>query len=113
VQEQAAPLERLGQLSVELEVSSTNGRRRATMVPISGTVTWKSDNTSNSRPSTSTSALSISSTSSTVGDSRRIAVSSGRGSRNSSENTSSRVSFQDSRPWPAVIRSSYLAWFHS
>ena len=81
---------------VEFEVSSANGRRVAVIVPSSGTVTWKSLSTSSSRPSTSTSALSISSTSSTVGSVRRIAVSSGRGSRNSSENTSSRVSAQDS-----------------
>ena len=98
---------------MEFDVSSANGRRAAVIVPISGTVTWKSQSTSSSRPSTSTSALSISSMSSTVGSVRRIAVSSGRGSRNSSLNTSSRVSSQDSRPWPAVIRSSCLAWFHS
>jgi len=98
---------------VEFEVSTANGRRAAVIVPISGTVTWKSESTSRSRPSTSTSALSISSTSSTVGSVRRIAVRRGRGSRNSSLNTSSRVSSHDSRPWPAVIRNSCFAWFHS
>ena len=57
-------------------------------------VTWKSDSTSSSRPSTSTSVLSTSSISSTVGWSRRIAVSSGRVSRNSSVKMSSWVSDQ-------------------
>jgi hypothetical protein len=113
VQEQAAALERLGQLARGVGGEQRERRRVALMVPSSGTVTWKSDSTSSSRPSTSTSALSISSISSTVGSSRRIAVSSGRGSRNSSENTSSRVASHDSRPWPEVIRSSCLAWFHS
>ena len=47
-------------------------------------LTWKSPRISNSSPSTSTSVLSTSSTSSTVGSARRIAVSSGRVSRNSS-----------------------------
>ena len=72
------------------EVRRVNGRCAATTVPSSGTVTWKSPSTSSSSPSTSTSALSVSSTSRTVGSVRRIAVSSGRGSRNSSEKTSSR-----------------------
>ena len=52
---------------VALEVSTTNGGRSAVMVPSSGTVTWKSDSTSSSRPSISMSALSVSSMSSTVG----------------------------------------------
>ena len=63
-------------------------------------VTWKSESTSSSSPSTSTSVLSTSSTSSTVGSSRRIAVSSGRVSRNSSVKMSSWVSSHDS--WPPL-----------
>ena len=81
------------------EVRTTNGRRVAVIVPSSGTVTWKSLSTSRSRPSTSTSALSVSSISSTFGSSPRIAVSSGRGSRNSSLKMSVRVSSHvSSRP---------------
>lgn len=45
-------------------------------------------------PSISTSALSTSSINSTVGSSRRIAVSNGRDRRNSSENTSCLVASQ-------------------
>ncbi len=96
---------------VALEVSRTNGVRVATIVPSSGTVTAKSLSTSSRSPSISTSALSVSSMSSTVGSARRIAVSKGRVSRNSSLNTSSRVESQS--PLPAWIRSSCLAWFHS
>lgn len=95
-----------------LEVSTTNGRRSAVTVPNSGMVTWKSLSTSSSRPSTSTSALSVSSISSTVGSLPRIAVSSGRGSRNSSLKMSVRARSQVSSR-PAVIRSNCLAWFHS
>ncbi len=73
---------------VALDVSTTSGLRSATIVPSSGTVTAKSVSTSSSRPSISMSALSVSSISSTVGSVRRIAVSSGRESRNSSEKTS-------------------------
>ncbi|COY17650.1 Uncharacterised protein [Mycobacterium tuberculosis] len=96
---------------VALEVSSTNGARVAVRVPSSGTVTAKSDSTSSSRPSISMSALSVSSISSTVGSVRRIAVSSGRCSRNSSLNTSVLVASQS--PEPAWIRRICLAWFHS
>ena len=96
---------------VALEVSTTNGGRSAVMVPSSGTVTAKSDSTSSSRPSISMSALSVSSISSTVGSVRRIAVSSGRDSRNSSVKTSVLVWSQSSEPdW---MRSICLAWFHS
>jgi hypothetical protein len=72
-------------------------------------VTWKSDSTSSSSPSTSTSVLSTSSMSSTVGWSRRIAVSSGRVSRNSSVKMSSWVSDHvcpSPDAWEAWMRSS-------
>ena len=93
---------------VALEVSTTIGRRSAVIVPSSGMVTWKSESTSSSRPSTSTSALSVSSMSSTVGSVRRIAVSSGRASRNSSPKMSSWTVFQSapSVPCDAWMRSS-------
>jgi hypothetical protein len=74
-----------------LEVRTTSGVRSAVIVPSSGTVTAKSDSTSSSKPSISISALSVSSISSTVGSVRRMAVNSGRCSRNSSLNTSSLV----------------------
>ena len=73
---------------VALEVNTTSGARSALMVPNSGTVTAKSESTSSSRPSISISALSVSSISSTVGSVRRMAVSSGLLSRNSSPKTS-------------------------
>ncbi|SHW59161.1 Uncharacterised protein [Mycobacteroides abscessus subsp. abscessus] len=61
-------------------------------------VTAKSLSTSSSRPSISMSALSVSSMRSTVGSSRRIAVSNGRDSRNSSAKTSVFVSSQSPDP---------------
>ncbi len=84
----------------------------AVTVPSSGTVTWKSLSTSRSRPSTSTSALSVSSISSTLGSSPRMAVSRGRVSRNSSLKMSVRVSSHVSSR-AALMRRSCLAWFHS
>ena len=110
VQVEAAALERLRQLAGR--VGGEHDERPAhapTTVPSSGMVTWKSESTSSSSPSTSTSALSISSTSSTVGSVRRIAVSSGRGSRNSSVKMSSRVASHVSpAPVACGIRSSCL-----
>ena len=58
------------------------------------------------------SALSVSSMSSTAGSSVRMAVKSGRASRNSSLKMSARVSSQLSS-FDAVMRSSCFAWFHS
>ena len=60
------------------EVRNTRGLRTARMVPISGTVTWKSDSTSSRKASNSGSDLSTSSTSSRVGSSAVIAFNSGR-----------------------------------
>lgn len=94
MQEQAPTFERSDSSRVAFEVRTTNGLRVAVMVPSSGTVTAKSLSTSRSRPSISTSALSVSSISSTVGSSRRMAVSNGRDSRNSSEKTSALVASQ-------------------
>ena len=61
----------------------TVGRRRASMVPISGMVIWKSERTSSRKASNSSSARSISSMSRTTGSSEVIASSSGRRMRKS------------------------------
>ena len=67
------------------EVRKTSGRRLARMVPISGTVTWKSESTSSRNASNSGSDLSTSSTSSSCGSSAVIARISGRGTMKCSE----------------------------
>jgi len=71
-------------------------------------VTWKSLRISSSRPSTSTSVLSTSSISRTVGSSRRIAVRSGRVSRNSSVKMSSWVLSHAWSPAAWMRRSCFL-----
>ena len=71
------------------EVSTTSGICLALNVPISGTVTWKSESSSSRKASNSASALSISSISSTTGFSDVIALSSGRGSTKRSEKKTS------------------------
>ncbi len=68
---------------VRLEVSRTTGLRRASIVPISGIVIWKSESTSSRNASNSSSARSISSMRSTTCSSESIASSSGRRMRNS------------------------------
>ena len=71
------------------EVSTTSGMWRALIVPSSGTETWQSESTSRRKASNSASALSISSTRSTLGSSARIARRSGRGERNRREKKAS------------------------
>jgi hypothetical protein len=66
----------------------TVGRRRASMVPISGIVIWKSESTSSRKASNSSSARSISSMSRTTGSSEVIASSSGRRMRKSGPKSS-------------------------
>ena len=74
-----------------MEVSTTKGTELALIVPTSGIVTCISDSSSKRNASNSSSALSISSISSTTGFSERMDLSSGRSSRYSSLN-SERVS---------------------
>ena len=88
-----------------LEVRKTSGIWVARTVPSSGIDTWYSERISSSRASVSSSTRSTSSTSSTTGSGDRMASSSGRVRRNSSEKMSSSSSCQ---VWPesAWMRSS-------
>ena len=96
VQEEAAALQRLGELAgVVRREDARSGAGVPTMVPSSGIDTWKSESTSSRSASVSISTRSTSSISSTTGSSARIASSSGRVSRNGSEKMSASTTSHD------------------
>ena len=109
VQVEAAPLQRLGQLTgVVRREQHDRPLRLPTMVPSSGIDTWKSESTSSSSASVSISTRSTSSISSTTGSSARIASSSGRVSRNGSEKMSDSTSAQSALVLPVDLDAQQL-----